>query len=239
MNYLKFNFLTLSILILIFSTAIFSQQADSSKQKDSPLHAGSWSMQFSYSRLSFGSFKGGNISAKYHFTDKSALRFGVDIYADNSTKDVQRNSAQSTYSGNQNLDNSFIDIGITTDYIYYFSTTKPVNFFISSGTTFGIGHSSNGANISSGIPDTLRAAARVKSNRWFVKANFSVGVEWLITSNFSIHGEYQTALMYQYTKTQESRNESVPDAQPTYSNSILKSFRFLPAGALIGVSLYF
>ena len=79
MNYLKFNFLTLSILILIFSTTIFSQQADSSKQKDSPLHAGSWSMQFSYSRLSFGSFKGGNISAKYHFTDKSALRFGVKL----------------------------------------------------------------------------------------------------------------------------------------------------------------
>jgi len=105
--------------------------------------------------LGFTSFKGGNISAKYHFTDNSALRFGVDINIENEKHNKNKLNSFDTGIKFQELKRDIINIGILTNYVYYFTAKNNVNPFISSGINFGISYSKNDVKNSFNHPDSL------------------------------------------------------------------------------------
>lgn len=231
MNFSKFSYLVLSITIIILTTSI-SAQSDSTTNKTTSLKAGSWSLQFGYNdNLSFNSFKGGNISAKYHYTDKSALRFGVDINSFHVDQDGMERNPQTDSITISNGKMNQLNIGLTTDYLYYFSILKPVNLFISTGATVGIGFDNYTVlNTISGV-DSVSSTKYRKINNWFVGAEFSIGVEWFVTKNFSLHGEFITDITYQYRKDRNNYSQ--------YYESISKVIQLSPGRTLIGVSLYF
>lgn len=221
MNSFKFCLHSLIVIILIFTIQTTAHEPDSTQQKVSPLQAGSWSIQFGYNNnLGFTSYKGGNISAKYHFTANSALRFGVNVFFGfanyNSIKPKPFNTGINSYKQKSNI----IDIGILTNYVYYFRAKNNINLFISSGTNFGI----------------LYFNQRFNGSGWFAGVDFSVGVEWFVAEKFSILGEYETIFKYSYYK---KKSISGYNSGVTGWEEIVKSFTVSPSNVLIGVSLYF
>jgi len=240
MNSFKFSLLTLTVIILIFTIQTTAQQPDSTQQNVSPLQAGSWSIQFGYNNnLGFTSFKGGNISAKYHFTDNSALRFGVNINIENE-KDNKNNLTQFNTGINfEELKRDIIDIGILTNYVYYFRAKNNVNPFISSGINFGISYSKSDSKNSFNHPDSIDNIASSKVNGWFAGVDFSVGVEWFVAENFSIHGEYETIFKYSYYKNKYTTTDFRRGPGVTSGESTVKDFTVSPSNVLIGISLYF
>ena len=239
MNFPRISYLVLSLTIIIFTTSIIAQ-SDTTTQNTS-LKKGSWSLQFRYNnKLGFESFKGGNISAKYHFTDKSALRFGVNLNSQNNSINAAFDTGSDKYQYLEDRDLNMINISIITDYVYYISTKNKFNLFLSGGTIFGVGYSKENRSNGSSIIDSTYNISDNKANSWSAGINLSFGVEWFVNHNFSIHGEYQTQLLYQYVH--HTYTSSFPkrnlDSVLT-GNSIQKSFSLSPANVLIGVSLYF
>jgi len=240
MNSFKFSFLTLTVIILIFTIQTTAQQPDSTHQNVSPLQAGSWSIQFGYNnKLGFNSFKGTNISAKYHYTNNSALRFGININFSNTKNNIVSPIDVNKLSISEITDDR-IAIGIVTDYIYYFSTKKDINLFISSGTNIGISYGKANAKNSFNNPDSIGVIRSNKANGWFGGVEFSVGVEWFVAENFSIHGEYITKFQYQYLKRKDTDTDFGSNSGGiSYSEQTEKNFDIFPDNVLIGVSLYF
>ena len=240
MKYFKFNYFIILVLTLSFPISMFAQQSDISTKKNTSLKAGSWSLQFGYNnKLGFNSFNGTNISAKYHYTDNSALRFGINIDFAN-----RKNNKVSTIDVNKQSINEntmdLIDAGIVTDYIYYFSTKKDINLFISSGANIGISYGKSNAKNSFNNPDSIGSIASNKTNGWFGGVEFSVGVEWFVAENFSIHGEYITKFRYQYLKHKNTSTDFGSYSHGvSYSEQTEKNFYISPDNVLIGVSLYF
>jgi len=239
MNFFRIRCLVLSLIIIIFSTSI-SAQSDSTNQQTSPLHEGSWSMQFRYKNLGFESFKGSNISAKYHFTDKSALRFGVNLDFKNINQDRFQSRNNDDLFRTQNQELNRINIGITSDYVYYFTTKNSVNAFISSGTTIGVSYYKDTAkNLFDISPDSVSSIGYNKTNGWFAGVEFSVGVEWSISPHFSISGEYTTNFLYQYSKNQSTVTRFGYNDYVNYGEIVSKGFSIEQSNVLIGISLYF
>ncbi len=233
------------LIIFIFSISIKAQQPDSSKQKITSLQKGSWSLQFAYNNyLGFDSFKGGNISAKYHFTENSALRFGVNLNLKTNKQNLSNNTILNDTSSNSDLfffdkKNDFINISIVTDYVFYITTKKHINLFLSGGVIFGIGYSKEDTKNAFGTLDSIDVIGDRKINTSNIGINFSIGAEWFMTPNFSIHGEYQTSAIYQYSKSNITATKFGNRGNIQLIETVDKSFGFSPGNLLVGVSLYF
>lgn len=240
MNYSRILCLVLSLTIIIFTTSIYAQ-SDSTNQQISPLHEGSWSLQFRYNNsLGFESFKGSNISAKYHFTDKSALRFGVNLDFKNINQERVNSINNDDHTRIQKQDLNRINIGITSDYVYYFTTKNSVNAFISSGAIIGVSYfKNNSKDLFDIAPDSVSSIGYGKTNGWFAGAEFSFGVEWNISSNFSISGEYTTKFLYQYSKNSSTITRFGYNDSVNYGEIVSKGFSIEQSNVLIGISLYF
>jgi len=224
MNSFKFCLHSLIVIILIFAIQTTAEERNSTQKKVSALQAGSWSIELGYNNsLDFTSFKGGNISAKYHFTANSALRFGVNVFFRFANYNSIKLKPFYTGINSYKQKNDSIDIGIFTNYVYYIRAKNNINLFISSGTNFGIIYFNHSSKVSG----------------WYAGVNFSVGVEWFVAENFSIHGEYETIFKYSYNKVKFTSRVFRRGSRVNGGDEITKIFKISPSYILIGVSLYF
>jgi hypothetical protein len=172
----KLSFKTMGIIIALF-LALFCTQAyaqddveDRPEQRNS-LFGGSWSMQFKFMHdFMLTDFEGALISAKRHFTDKSALRFGLDLGFSKSWTDPDTNT---------------FAVGIAIQYIYYSSPNAPVNFY------FGFGPMLEYDRFKT---ETEYYESYKYEREWSLGILGTWGVEWFATKNISFICEYGAGL---------------------------------------------
>ncbi len=204
-----------AVLCFIFTVNVFAQtgEAQESKQVNS-LKKGNWAIQFQINdNFSLSSFQGSSISAKYHFSNKKALRFGLTLSGGFSDKNGDVLIESST--NNQN-------IGISTQYTIYPAVNKEVNFFFGFGPNVVLVHT----NTESKYQNTQ---TNIEDTHWSIGVSGIVGVEWFVKRSISFLAEYSSSFNYNSDKRKDSHD----------NESHTKSYDLNSKSVKFGLSLYF
>jgi len=215
----KLSFKTMGIVIALLLSLLYAQAYTQDNTKDQPerrnsLIGGSWSMQFKFMQdFTLTDFEGALISAKRHFTDKSALRFGLDLgfYFENIHESTDR-------------DKNWFDMSFTALYVYYTSPNAPINFYLGFGPKISYGRTKTVYDDDDATYDYYR--------NWAIGVVGVWGVEWFVTKRISLICEYGAGLLY---------NSAINEKQRSGGNSAIKTHRFqlFSDSVDFGVSVYF
>jgi hypothetical protein len=207
----KIGGIILAILLTLSGSQVYSQNdmEDQPERKNS-LFGGSWSMQFKFMHdFLLTDFEGALISAKRHFTDKSALRFGLDLTYSKSWTDPDTNT---------------FAVGIAIQYFYYTSPDAPVNFYFGFGPQLKYDR----------FKTEMEYFESYKYEReWGLGVLGTWGVEWFATKHISFICEYGAGLERLSVYHERSVDEG---ANITYDKSEIK---FYSNSVDFGISVYF
>jgi hypothetical protein len=209
----------LPLFLIFFSPDLRAQNTgESSDQVRNSLVKGSKSFQFRISQnLTLSSFEGTMISAKKHYSSKSALRFGIGL-------DI---GAGNWDQGTQEADFTDFQIDFTMQYLYYPSPLASVNFYIGTGPIVEY----NRRKDDSKNEDGTDAGYRIE-RLWALGMLGSWGVEWFADENISFICEYGAGIKYS-----SARYENYLNPIPTISNR--DEFLFFSQSVDFGLSVYF
>ncbi|MBN1407076.1 MAG: outer membrane beta-barrel protein [Calditrichaceae bacterium] len=232
------------ILIIFLQFLVFGNlfcQNDSLKINS--LYAGSKSIQFRItSNLTLSDFNGGNISAKYHLSNKKAVRIGVTLDAGKSESDNKKISGGEEFKDDNS--NEFL-IGIDAQYLYFPKINNRVTLFIGVGPEFSYQYYEGKGELSVYKVDTLSFITNSSNKRaeYNIGISLIAGVEVFILKYLSIHAEYSSFAYYRYYKSDSFSITDYTDAYQENTGSIYhseSSSYFLRAhDVLFGLSIYF
>ncbi len=226
----------------LFFTFISAQEKPDSTHS---LKAGSWALQFGISNnFTLSNFNGSTFSGKYHLTDQSAIR--LSITANGQNGEVE--NIESARNKNNKVEGSYpidnYNVSIKPVYIFYPSNSNNFNFYFGAGPLFNLSSYKSGNSYAGFNADTLYSKNNSRNKRDGFEIGFTglAGVEYFVTSYFSIHAEYSASLTYQIQK-QEYAEETIymyekNNPRVYYSNNKSKLWKFYPGSVLFGLSVY-
>ncbi len=203
--------------------------------------AGNLALQFQitdFIRLS--NFQGLMLSGKYHFSNRSAVRTGVNL----SFSDMNMEDERLQYSPIENdMVRNFLDIKrrttsvtIYTQYVYYSSASSRLHVYYGAGPFYELTYQTEDRETVSQSVITVTSTSDQSS--WAVGANGVLGVEWFFTSGMSLLGEYSNAISYSdvNNETIEKDGEGVVRVERNItSNNVV----FRANNVRFGLSVYF
>lgn len=221
------SFLRLPLLILLGLVCSYSGMAYAQNQEApaNSLRKGAWALQFGVSQnFTLTSLEGSTISAKHHFSDQSALRYGLtldgrfgsDRGGTEEDADLQRKSNEQS-------------LALSTEYIRYPDLEQhPLDAL---HLYWGVGPDvSFTRNRRQTFPDSVAAT----TYGWGVGIGGVVGAEWFVARRISLIAEYGSVLRYNYDAT-KTKPGSAPG--PTLIQS-RKTFGLYSQGVKFGISVY-
>ena len=235
-----------AIVFLVPSITLFSQNMETKLTADSTfnsLHKNKLAFQYE----SGFNFTGKSIipvvlSLKYHFTDKSALKFSVGFNPGERGFDMRHNFDFGRYNNDtMNYNGRFNDhhgnierLNFTLDYLLYPAPKKEINLFFGLGPRFGTGTQYFK------YPENAErdSAQSYRNNSWSIGLNGLAGAEWFVTRSISLYTEYSISAGYQKRDYWDADYNSTAG---TYSFTEQKSsrFRITDLSARLGFSIYF
>lgn len=222
---------------LIFLTIVNLHAQEEKPKSENGLKAGSWSLQFSINNnFNLSSFEGTVISAKKHFSDKKAIRFGVTLNGSTRNSSVENEDFSADTLANRNEKTDKLDgfnFGFNSHFMYYPSPQNAINIYWGVGPTLQLVLSKSEA-----IREVLDNESQTNERK---KTSISVGlssvlgVEWFASKNISFIAEYGLQASYQYTKDEQSSDSS----NRRTSINRLKTFNISRDAVKFGLSVYF
>ena len=196
-----------SILVFTFTFNLLAQT------DEKPLDlSGKWALQFQIDRyFTLSDFQGGTISGKYHFSNSSALRFGVTLGYE--AKDVNIYSKE-VYSDTTEIEEYDGDISSSTiqlnlQYLHYLEVQNSISAYFGAGIYYLMSPESE--NITDyRIYDFERSSYGL---------NLLIGVEWFVRSNIGIHAEYGVGFGYTNYKDSYERPSYYSDDEMNKNSS--------------------
>ena len=161
--------------------------------------------------LTLKPFQESSFSGKYHFTDFSAIRAGIQI---SNSVDIE-----SKIDDVDSLKSNSLSFKINAEYIYYVGVEDDICLFIGGGLAYGRDfYNADGTYLS--------------SDSWNIGLSAIIGMEWFVKKNISLSGEYGIILNYlnRYS-TNLSRNVIINQHKTNFNLNSYNQFK-------IGVSLY-
>lgn len=157
----------------------------------SELKGGSWSMQFGLQQdLVLTSFQGAIISAKYHTSDRRAIRFGLTAYGDVAESD-QNSGPTSTPNSSRTNGQS---VSVNARYLMYPVSTSSVVFVFGFGPQLGVSRSKSSFRESQYLSENTNTSfSGGISGSW--------GAEWFFKSGLSLLAEYGISMNYSRYKS--------------------------------------
>lgn len=192
------------------------------------LYKGSKSLQFRIGGyLTLSNFDNLSFSGKKHYSDKSAIRFG--LYVSGSISHSQT-STQVTNTSSNNYDRQ--EFKLNSLYIHYPNPEGIFKFYWGMGPSIGLYRTySNGWNTSYGL-ERLKET----ETRWSFGALGVLGAEWFADRRLSIHTEYNIFVYYsQWNRTRRS----IKGGDTTYYKTKSYSGNIEPENVNFGLSVYF
>ena len=224
-NYKLLILLTAAILMTCSVVAAEDNQVRNSLKK------GSKSLQFRVDpNFHLSSFDGAGITGKWHKSDKSALRFGVSFYYNDTDEDSDNIRYVRTIS-DSNEKKQLTVVKLSSRYLYYYTPDEKVSAFIGMGPSFAYSWreiKDETVDPMRIVYDTLIAeSSRMyfrDSKSWTYSADLSCGVEWFASKNISIFGEYTLCISYRtYSSTRDQ--SSVYITRNTLTDEIINERR--------------
>jgi hypothetical protein len=239
MRLYKSSFVIVLSLILLTSIKLNAQ----TEEKDNSLEAGKWALQFQINNnFTLSSFQGAIISAKYHFADSKAIRFGIG--GNYSFNEVNTGNSQDTafsYYGKEN-DTRNYSISIYTQYLSYVNPDKEVLLFWGIGPIIQYEKSTlNQTSQDSNSYISTKSDVAYNSHIWGFGATAVLGVEWFAGKSFSLHAEYGTILLYNWGENIQNTTNQSSQYREINVNSSQNNRRwgFGPSSVKFGLSVYF
>lgn len=161
---------------------------------------GSFSLQFQINQqIRIRDFQGTFISAKYLFSDKSAIRFGISVNYDNHEKNTGENTIF------HYVDETILfSIDINTQYLYHI-TTNQLSLYSGFGTVFSYGYSSEKNSVKEYMQQDFQENSKTYIKNYGTGISFVIGGEYFTTRYLSILVEYGTTFQYFYTNISDLR----------------------------------
>ena len=224
----KTKILILSISIFLFiNLSTYGQCKDSACCNNNSLQKHSWSMQFAVgSNFTLQSFDGLMLSLKYHFTKKSAVRFGIG-FSGNS-----QNGTESNTQGAVDIKNNYQNIYFYSNYILYPSPGSKVNFYIGAGPRASYSHS-----LDEFLSSSTNTIYSDEYTSWATGLQLICGAEWFAVNWLSLFGEYLAYGTYGKTERKSYDYDYYGNHIRTKSNS--NDWIFNGSTARLGLSVYF
>ncbi len=242
-----FGFFLISFFFL--SSQNFAGSGEDDKE-DKVSKEGSWALQFSIgNNFNLSSFQGSMVSAQYHFTEKSAIRFGLSPSVRFQDVENDRNSTQSDTISNHDDDNAELtkfSIQIDAQYIYYGSKSNWVNFYFGAGPRFQISHENQESTDNQYPDDDMIVIYETESeyDTWGAGLSGTVGVEIPVTNFMAFLAEYNCQILYMSNESKQKSIRYSSDNDPEYKreqeqNSSQNYVNFSSTNVRLGVSIYF
>ncbi len=226
---MKKYILFLLFLIFALNINVYPQSTDSKSNDDNnSFQKHSWALQFAVgSNFTLQSFDGLMFSAKYHFSTKTAFRFGVGILGGSN------NATQETFTGSVPLKNDNENIYLFGNYIIYPHPDTKFILFFGAGPRLSFKHSLR-QNYYSDMPEKVYST---ETTSWAAGLQFNLGIEWFAVKNLSLFGEYQAYGTYGKTYNNNLLENSAGDLQSF--KHVSNDWFFNGTTARLGLSVYF
>jgi hypothetical protein len=211
----------------LFCFAPASAAGDGEMEKQNSLVAGSWSLQFRITEnFQLSSFQGATISAKRHFSDGRAIRFGISLSGtftgeEHRSIDETADSTLVEYTTDENQQYVRFDV----QYMIYPSPTKKLNVFLGVGPLFELSRG-----------ETTGLGQWRLNKIWRFGLSGVLGVEWFATTRISFISEYSSALTYDYLTAE--RTYTIGDSDNFRNEDERQSLSFSYTSIKFGLSLY-
>ena len=238
--------------VFLISSLTFAQNSDSlhpiEKKRSNSLAPGAWALQFQITQdFTLNAFQGVLLSAKKHFSGKSAVRFGLGLSASMSDADnffEQRNIDTIRQIRENESEANSRSFDIAFQYLVYPSPAARVNLFLGTGPFVRHSHSRVESEADDALFDTITFNYSYRnvseSNRWSVGAGGLLGAEWFATRVFSLHAEYGLTLEYTSTESRSTYTDfytGIPITRRYESNQ--NGLTVGPSMVKFGLSVYF
>jgi hypothetical protein len=233
----NYSFLLAFMLICCAGAANSHAQTVESPETEprNSLAKGAWALQFQINNdFSLSNFQGSTLSAKHHFSNKKALRFGISL-SGNITDEDFSNISENTVVRDQNVHS----IAVSTQYALYPSPHKNASLFFGAGPV--VQHS-RFKQTSTGFTDLSTTTSNEENTTWSTGISGVLGMEWFAVRNISFVAEYGTTLVYNSVKRSILIEQQTGTADRTVVSSSEGSAKGLQLGSGIvrfGLSAYF
>ena len=232
--------------IILLLTALWFgavQDALANDYAKESLQPGSWSLQFGVlGDYQLNSFGGLMFSLKRHYSDRSAIRLGLDFRVTSRDTDIDRDSRYEDDSCRYRVDDDdgFAVFGFTAQYLLYPSPTKSANLFL------GIGPSVSYSNKRSDLVSWDSCTEdSVRESRWADTYSLrsgirgALGFEWFVADNVGLLAEYGVSLIYEYTENETGSNRTNSTSREACDTRISREIDFSYDAVRVGLSVYF
>ena len=169
-----------------------------------------------------------------------AFRSGISLRAETEDEEDTRNFINiDTSLFDQKLDISNTSIQLMAQYLKYFNPNDEIKLFFEIGAQFNI-YNLDGDDVRSYGNVYGYDKIRV-DDRYQIGLTSSLGVEWFIKNNMSLHAEYGLYAYYFYYKYHRITVFEYLTSPDKFEERKVEShgWRFDDAGALFGLSVYF
>lgn len=214
-------FLAVGLVVGVMSSAPVATHASNA---ENTLRDGAWALQFRIGDdFALSSFKGSVVSAKYHHSDRSALRLGFSTSF--SFGDLEEGVTGDVNAEPRSGDDEERSMTVDFQYLHYASSAHWAHPFFGAGPVFGyFERESSLANESTSQSQFMQS--------WFAGLAGTLGVELFPASGIGVHAEYGVSLGYRSTEEQAASGGRVNSREAD-------SWRLRGEGVLFGVSVYF
>ncbi len=218
-----FNSGCITVLIAVFCFAIMIAPIATAQEGESdapaPKHSlkdGAWALQFQLgSALSPRGYESMVISAKYHLTNRSAIRLGFDINGDiyfgGHTSHRGAPPDDTLYSSSRDNINRQ-GINLKSEYLKYTQIDPQLHFFLGAGPTFGFSHYKSKRNDRRTYPPEPKGPRYISEDyNWSLGISALLGAEWFPSKRISFIAEYGVSFDYTYAlrKSEYTTDEGV------------------------------
>lgn len=247
---MKLRIILFNILVILSFTTNILAGVKAKSQSDTTTIFKKLSLQFKItSFLRLDSFQGSMISAKYHFSNKFAFRFGVFInndFSDSRTFDHKLLSSDDILiieESQEFRDNPYYSYSIRSQFLYYTNPKKNIKCYLGIGPYFRFSKKEKISNRGSEREyDSLYIDGydrRVDSESG-IGFSTSLGVEYFIIKNISLLLEY-SHLLYKYSEgtiTERTNSYSSGKYEESTSDTSETGWRLTSDYVKFGLSVY-
>jgi hypothetical protein len=239
------------LLFLFLSATFFYAQPVTSDDSTAslPMQRGQWAIQFQVTNnFTLSHFNGANFAAKYHFSERSALRLAVSAAAEDKTLDErQAYYFDEIYDGDYLTKKSSgydFDITIEPQYIYYITYKRNPAVYLGAGLTFGLNmdESKLTYDLYQDLEKYSREFREIEISGFSLGISALAGVEIFLNEYLSLHAEYASSFTYSSDDTKDNRRKQNLDSgyeRVTNTNYSDEKFRLRYESVLLGLSVYF
>ena len=232
----------LVVCLMLLPCLSFGQKKQTSPDDSTSFRFQKLSMQYQIREiLDLIEFQGSILSAKYHLSNKSAIRIGFDLgFGDaNINNDVTHNLNDSL-SHYDDSAHEHSKIGLSIYYLHYFNPHENVKFYAGGGPTFSfiITNDEAAKSYPAYVDDPLYLNEfNTERSTKIIGLQSVLGTEWFFNENMSLIAEYGFLFSYSFNRKDETRSAEQPGEYSMNYKS--DSFRFSSTRVKIGLSMYF